>query len=538
MAGPSILVRILGDFSKFAGAANDTSKSAQSAGTRIKGAFDGVLNTLNRTGVLGPFGASLAAVSDGLAELADHGKTVGAIMMGVGGVVAGVGVTLSTLGSKEKASHQQLQTAIEATGKSYSDYASQIDAAIKHNEKYGQSSANTQDALRQLTEATHDPGKALQLLGTATDLAAAKHEDLTSAAGQLGKVYNGNTKLLKEFGITIDKNTGKTKDGKTATQALADVVAGQAAAASDTFSGKIKGVTTAVEDQVSAFGAKYGPAITAAGAGITAFGGIVEGASAAINAMRNSELLATVAEYAMSAPVLLIIAALAALGVAAYLIYRNWNTIWNGMKAVVAAVWNWIKTNWPLLLAIIFGPIGIAIDLIVKNWGKIKQAAADVVNWFRTVWQTVTSAITGAVTTAINAIKRGWDDLLSFVSGLPGRIARIASGMWNGITGAFRGAINALIDIWNGLKFKLPKIDAGPIHIGGETIGVPQIPHLAQGGLITSSGLVYAHAGEAITPAPTRSGPAVLVQQATFSTEIDVDAFMRKAAWVVRTAGV
>jgi hypothetical protein len=108
--------------------------------------------------------------------------------------------------------------------------------------------------------------------------------------------------------------------------------------------------------------------------------------------------------------------------------------------------------------------------------------------------------------------------------------------MWNGITEAFRGAVNAIIDIWNGLHFTLPKVDVLGVHIGGETIGVPSIPHLAEGGLITQTGLVYAHAGEAITPASAvRQGPALVITNATFNSAVDVDMISKKLEFAMGT---
>jgi hypothetical protein len=53
------------------------------------------------------------------------------------------------------------------------------------------------------------------------------------------------------------------------------------------------------------------------------------------------------------------------------------------------------------------------------------------------------------------------------------------------------------------------------------TIGVPQIPYLAEGGLITRTGLVYAHAGEAITPAG-RQGPAVHIENVNLHDGADI----------------
>ena len=63
----------------------------------------------------------------------------------------------------------------------------------------------------------------------------------------------------------------------------------------------------------------------------------------------------------------------------AYLIIHNWDTIvaatkaaWDAVVGAVQFVWNWIKDNWPLLLAILTGPIGVAVALIVTHWDTIK----------------------------------------------------------------------------------------------------------------------------------------------------------------------
>jgi hypothetical protein len=525
MAGPSIVVRILGDAKALGAAFTASSKTAESAAARMHGAFSSVLGTLNQSGVLGPFGDSLASVDAAMGKIAEHGRTIGTVMLGVGGAVAGVGLGLQALGSKDQAAHQQLQAAVAATGASYDDYSKRVEEAIKHQERFGDTANQTQDALRVLTQATHDPTKALDLLSTATNVAAAKHEDLTSAATQLGRVYNGNTKLLKEYGIVVDKHTHLTAAGQTATEALAKVTAGQASAAADTFSGKIKALTTSVEDSAASFGQKYGPAITAAGAATTLLGGLTETAGAVMSTFRTTTEVATAATAAQTvateaqsvalegeaaaavtadaaslpliATVGLIVLAVAALGAVAYVVYRNWNTIWTNMKRIVVDVWDWIKNNWPLLLAILLGPFAVAVLEITRHW----------------------------------------DGFVGFFTALPGRIASVAAHMWDSIVGAFRTVLNAIIDLWNQLHFTLPKVDILGVHIGGETIGVPHIPHLAQGGLITQSGLVYAHAGEAITPAPASAlrGPAVNMEHVTFSTEVDVESFMRKTAWMIQT---
>ena len=52
-----------------------------------------------------------------------------------------------------------------------------------------------------------------------------------------------------------------------------------------------------------------------------------------------------------------------------------------------------------------------------------------------------------------------------------------------GIKSAFRAAINFIIDGWNGLQFKIPGFKIGPVGYDGFTLGVPDIPRLATGGI-------------------------------------------------------
>jgi len=491
MAGPSILVTLLADLSKFGQSMAQVGAKGTAAAKGVHEAFSGVLGALNQTGVLGPFGAALDGVDQALDQVAKHGKDVGLAMIGVGGAMAGIGAGLSALGSKDQQAHQQLQQAVQNTGHDYEDYAAQVEAAIKHQENFGHSAAETQQALVKLTDATHDPQKALALLNETADVAAVKHEDLGTAATQVGKVYNGNTKLLKDFGITVDATTKLTDSQKTATQALADVVGGQASASVNTFSGHLDVMKTKFEDMAANLGARYGPAITAVGSLLAGLGA----AWSVISAIMAADW------FAAFWPIGVIVLAIAAVGVAIYL-----------LRDQIAGVFSWIADHWRLLVEILVGPFAIAAILIFDHFEDIKRWASDLWKW----------------------IVDGWNGIVAFFTGLPGRLAGIFSGMFDGIWQAFKGAINLVIDGWNSLKFTTPHVKVFGIDTPSVTIGVPSIPRLGQGGLITSDGLVYAHAGEAISPIPGGvGGPAVMIQQATFNSAVDVDMLLRKSEFAV-----
>lgn len=177
---------------------------------------------------------------------------------------------------------------------------------------------------------------------------------------------------------------------------------------------------------------------------------------------------------AMSAnPIGLVILAIAGLVAGFVLAWKHSETFrnivtgaFNKVKGAAVFVWNWIKANWPLLLAILTGPFGIAVLAIVKNWDRIKAGATAVKDW----------------------VASKFDALVGFFTRMPGRISGAVSGLFDGIKDAFRGAINWVIGKWNGLSFSLPSVDVpGLGKIGGATLSTPDIPELAKGGPVRAN---------------------------------------------------
>jgi hypothetical protein len=175
-------------------------------------------------------------------------------------------------------------------------------------------------------------------------------------------------------------------------------------------------------------------------------------------------------------PIGLIIIAIVALVAAFVLLWKNSETfrtivtgVFNAVWGAIKFVWDWVKENWPLLLAILTGPIGIAVLVITKYWDQIKSGAS-------AAWQWIVGK---------------WDALVSFVTSLPGRLSAAASGLWDGITASFRSAINWIIGRWNRLSFSVPAVSIPGIGQvwGGMTLNLPDIPYLYRGGRVTGSGM-------------------------------------------------
>ncbi len=178
------------------------------------------------------------------------------------------------------------------------------------------------------------------------------------------------------------------------------------------------------------------------------------GLVSAFTAWAVSATAAAVATIAAMAPVIAIGAAIAGLTAAVVYAYQNWD--W--FRDSVDAVWVFIKdVAWP-------GLVGFASWFAEFAVGVADKAVA-----------------------IYDGVRGAFSDLVGFVSGLPSAISSAASGMFDGIKDAFRSALNFVIDAWNGLEFTIPTIEVFGASVGGQTIGVPDIPRLHDGGMFRTS---------------------------------------------------
>jgi phage-related protein len=200
-------------------------------------------------------------------------------------------------------------------------------------------------------------------------------------------------------------------------------------------------------------------------------------------------------------PIGLIVLAIAGLVAAIVVLVKNWDTVsaaakaaWDTILGVVQGAFDWVKTNWPLLLGILTGPIGLAVVEIQRHWDSILGGIKDLVGTITRIFTDVGTAISEAFRTAFNAV----------------------AGFWNATVGSMEFSVPSWVPL-----------------LGGKGWSIPDMPTLAQGGLITSSGVVFAHAGEVIAPIekvlPDRGSGAVMhIEHATFNEPVDVDVLSQR----------
>ncbi len=210
------------------------------------------------------------------------------------------------------------------------------------------------------------------------------------------------------------------------------------------------------------------------------------------------------------------------------------------IKTAAGDVFNWLKSNWPLLVLIILSPIGLVVISVVKHFDTIKGAvvggATAIIGFLKSVWQSgvfkiltwpirtyikfqvklwmavkdvllkafgivksvwpaVSEFLKDPIGNAIKFIRSGFTSLIGFVASLPGRISSATSGMWSGIKAAFKGAINWIIEKWNALELRIGGISIDPpgpgsISIDPVSLKTPNIPRLERGGNVLAPGAV------------------------------------------------
>jgi hypothetical protein len=287
------------------------------------------------------------------------------------------------------------------------------------------------------------------------------------------------------LGATIGTVAGFVMDHKTAFEVIAGVIVTLLLPAfvSMATSAVVTAATTVIAWGQIVFWAGVGAAAQVAAAVITVAQWVLMGAQALLQAARMAA-----AWLIAIGPIALVIAAVVGLAI---LIFKNWDMIkrvtvevWQAVvdfiMGVVDSVVGFVRDHWKLFLEILTGPIGLAVGVIAGHWDTIKGDVKAAFDWVKTKIEDVWGS-------SITFLSDGVDRVVGFFTALPGRISGLFGGMFDGIKDAFRSAINWVIDGWNRLQFHIPGVDThipGVGKIGDFTLGTPDIPRLAAGGIV------------------------------------------------------
>lgn len=221
-------------------------------------------------------------------------------------------------------------------------------------------------------------------------------------------------------------------------------------------------------DSVVGFGkflVSSGKALISAGEAIATYA--VEVATMAAEAVASFaamavEALAWAGEMAVAGAMALlpfwpIIAILAAVGAAAYLMYKYWDQIWGFIKMVVSAAFGWIRDHIKLIIAILLGPFGLAIDAVWTHWsaiwGFIKKVA-------EAAWHFIDDNVVKPAKVGLGYIEGAIKTLGDVWNWTWGKISDAALGVWHFLDtwvfkpmkvglGFVKDAIGGLKSVWD-----------------------------------------------------------------------------------------
>jgi hypothetical protein len=214
-----------------AAASDEVNNAAKKMGSALSGgaqfgttAFNNMQMAAMQAGVqLGPIPSAVNIITQatqGLKNAWDNLPNavakVGAAMTALGGVVTVVGALLVKAGQGVEENQAALENTIKDTGKSYDDYAGQIQHVIAAEAKHGESASTVLSVLNKLTLATQDPTQAMKEMVTVENVAADTHTSLAKAAQNVTLAEQGKGRLLAQLNIQTVSQTKVVKDLATA----------------------------------------------------------------------------------------------------------------------------------------------------------------------------------------------------------------------------------------------------------------------------------------------------------------------------------
>jgi hypothetical protein len=354
--------------------------------------------------------------------------------------IAGLGAVLfdATKGAMEDA---QAQTVLASTIKKNT---TATDAQIKANEDWittqgkllGVSDDELRPALSKLVTQTKSVTKAQELAALSMDIAAATGKPLATVTDAVAKAAGGNTKALAKLSPELKDMIKGGLDAEGAMSVLADTFGGAASKKAGTAQGQFQRLQLQLSETKETIGAALMPVIEKILPVLTNLGNW---------ASKNTQVFLIVAGVigGIAAAVLLVNGAMTA-----------WSAITTAFTTIQTAFNAVMAMNPAVLITLAIVALVAALVIAYKKFEGFRNIVDSVFGFIK------------------NAVSGGFD---------------FFKGYLDFVLGIYKGIFNGVAKIWNNtvgkLSFKVPGWVPG---LGGKGFDVPNIPMLANGGIVTS----------------------------------------------------
>ncbi|MDD3800203.1 MAG: hypothetical protein PHE36_13605 [Novosphingobium sp.] len=288
----------------------------------------------------------------------------------------------------------------------------------------------------------------LRAVGVLLSDSAVKAKAAQMGLKKVGKEYSEGSKVQARAALIMEQ----LKD------AQGDVVRTQ-----DSAANKLKAANGAYTDMQEAIGGKLIPAMTplidkvialldwfnqldpdtqglivkaialsaALGPVMTVIGGLTSGIGVLLPVLRlMGPLFLTMGKAALRAGLMMLtnplFLAVAIIATAGYLIWKHWDTI----KAALGTAWEWLKAKF-MQFPNMFGPLGIAVAFVIRNWDWIKATFWAGVEAIGNVW---------------GALREKFNAAIDWFAGLGTRFYELGSNLIAGLAKGIMGKLSWLKD--------------------------------------------------------------------------------------------
>ena len=322
------------------------------------------------------------------------------------------------------------------------------DYIAKAQLRYGVDEGMLLPAFQNLVVATKDVGEAQGVMGIAMDVAQAKGLDLEAVTKALAKAHDGNVGALGRLGVATTDAEGKTLSYEQILKNLSATYEGSAAAAADTYEGKLARVKLGFGELVESIGYKVLP--------------IMENLLTWVNNnMPTIQLVFDTVFAAISKAIDWVTVNVVPYVVAAFQSIKDWVTstegegtltrLWDGVKLVFDNLWAAIKYAWE--------------EIISPAWNALKDwvTSAEGQETLTTAWKTLQTVFT-AVGDVVELV---WEDVVKpFWKAMAKWIVEnedTLKGIWTDLKIIFQELIKVAEPMWNKIKVAIESVNWGTV---------------------------------------------------------------------------
>lgn len=429
-------------------------------------------------------------------------------LVGLGAATAGataLGAVVVSMASDAEQAQTKLQSIFDGTNAAA---FTSIDALNAHAEALAAATTFDDDAVKGAQATLLSFGNIVgdsftEATEASADLAAFMGTDITAASKTLGKalaIPEAAAGKLAKQGIILTEQQKEQIDafveaGDTAAAqgVILDAVSSKMGTVAEDLAGTAGGQVTVAMNQLGEAGESLGvillPVLAAVAQGIKGFADFVIANMPVIQ-----EVIGTVFGFIGG-------------------LFSSVGASTGGLQQLFAGLVAWVQANLPTIMSVASQVFGAVANVV-------KAVAPPIIELAKIVLPALGVAA-GILFKVLDVAFKGIGGAFEVLGNVFTTVADVISSVFDGVIGFFKGIYNAFAAVWNSIQISVPSIEIPFVGtVGGFSIGLPDLPFLARGGIVTSPtlALIGESGPEAVIPLGASGMPGT-VNNFNFTTQ-------------------